>query len=221
MKNLFYLIILSVFVISCKPTTHIITSKKEAIKQNLYDTNLERRIAVLENKAKEQNVQFQKVQILEAPSIGDNKYAEIELKGSSEDIIIASNNPETFSNGLIAVAEQNLGSPYVTGGTSKRGFDCSGFVLTAYKFFNISLPRTANDMSRAGRVLDKNEYRKGDLIFFKTNGKTVINHVGMVVDATEDNITFIHASTSKGVIISNTKETYYGKAFAQVNRIVE
>ena len=63
------------------------------------------------------------------------------------------------------------------------------------------------------------EVRKGDLIFFKTNGRKIINHVGMVVEVLEDEIKFIHSATSKGVIISSTKEPYYKKTFVQVNRI--
>ena len=74
-------------------------------------------------------------------------------------------------------------------------------------------------MSTLGTVLNPNEIRKGDLIFFKTNGRKIINHVGMVVEVLEDEIKFIHSATSKGVIISSTKEPYYKKTFAQVNRI--
>jgi hypothetical protein len=67
----------------------------------------------------------------------------------------------------------------------------------------------------------EDDIRKGDLIFFRTNGKSVINHVGMVTEVTDDEIKFIHSSTQKGVIISSTKEPYYGKNFAQANRILE
>ena len=76
-------------------------------------------------------------------------------------------------------------------------------------------------MAKIGRKLDQNDIQKGDLIFFKTNGKHVINHVGMVTEVTDDEIKFIHSSTQKGVIISSTKETYYGKTFEQANRILE
>jgi len=85
--------------------------------------------------------------------------------------------------------------------------------------FDLILPRSSNQMSKLGSVLNPDEIRKGDLIFFKTNGRKIINHVGMVVEVLEDEIKFIHSATSKGVIISSTKEPYYKRTFAQVNRI--
>ena len=75
-------------------------------------------------------------------------------------------------------------------------------------------------MAKIGRKLDEDDIRKGDLIFFKTNGRSVINHVGMVTEVSSDEIKFIHSSTQRGVIISSTKEAYYGKNFAQANRII-
>lgn len=122
---------------------------------------------------------------------------------------------------LIDSASENLGVKYQSGGTTKQGFDCSGLMFATFKNFNITLPRTSNEMATVGTKLNGNEIRKGDLIFFKTNGKGVINHVGMVVEVLDGEIKFIHSSTSSGVIISSTKETYYGKNFAQANRILQ
>ena len=122
---------------------------------------------------------------------------------------------------LIDDANKNIGSPYKAGGTDKNGFDCSGLVFVTFKKAAITLPRKSIDMSKIGRVIDKNEIQKGDLIFFKTNGKREINHVGLVVDVAGDEIKFIHSSSQLGVIVSSTKEPYYGKAFAQANRIIE
>jgi cell wall-associated NlpC family hydrolase len=70
-----------------------------------------------------------------------------------------------------------------------------------------------------GTVLKPNEIRKGDLIFFKTNGRKIINHVGMVVEVLENEIKFIHSSSSNGVKISSTKDSYYKRTFAQANRV--
>ena len=64
------------------------------------------------------------------------------------------------------------------------------------------------------------EAKIGDLIFFKTNGRSQINHVGLVVDVCEGEIKFIHSSVSNGVIISSTKEKYYQKNFSQINRVL-
>jgi cell wall-associated NlpC family hydrolase len=122
---------------------------------------------------------------------------------------------------LIEDASEYIGSPYKAAGIDKNGFDCSGLVFVIFKKANITLPRKSIDMSKVGRIIDKNEIRKGDLIFFKTNGKSEINHVGLVVEVTDDEIKFIHSSIKLGVVISSTKESYYGKAFAQANRIIE
>ena len=75
-------------------------------------------------------------------------------------------------------------------------------------------------MAKIGEKLKMNEVKKGDLVFFKTNGKDTINHVGLVVEANDDEIKFIHSSTQKGVIISSTKEPYYKRTFAQANRVL-
>jgi cell wall-associated NlpC family hydrolase len=61
---------------------------------------------------------------------------------------------------------------------------------------------------------------KRDLIFFKTNGRRQINHVGMVVEAIDGDIKFIHASVSGGVMISSVREKYYRKKVTQINRAI-
>ncbi len=122
---------------------------------------------------------------------------------------------------IIDDATDKIGSPYRYGGTTKSGFDCSGLVFTTFQKNDISLPRTSYEMSKKGSVVKKNDCRKGDLIFFKTNGKSRINHVGIITEVDDDEIKFVHSSTQRGVIISSTKEDYYKKSFAQINRIVE
>jgi cell wall-associated NlpC family hydrolase len=94
-------------------------------------------------------------------------------------------------------------------------------MYSTFKKFDITLPRSSVDMAKIGRILDEHDIRKGDLMFFTTNGKRVINHVGMVTEVNDEEIKFIHSSTQKGVIISSTKEPYYGNNFAQANRILE
>lgn len=122
---------------------------------------------------------------------------------------------------IIDDATDKIGSPYRYGGTTKSGFDCSGLVFTTFQKNDISLPRTSYEMSKKGTIVKKNDCRKGDLIFFKTNGKSKINHVGIITEVDDDEIKFVHSSTQRGVIISSTKEDYYRKSFAQINRIVE
>jgi peptidoglycan DL-endopeptidase LytE len=122
---------------------------------------------------------------------------------------------------LVINASDNIGSRYRTGGMSKSGFDCSGLMVVAFKSLDIKLPRTSRDQSNFGTKIEAANAQKGDLIFFCTNGRRGINHVGMIVDVIGDEIKFIHASVHRGVIISSTKESYYAKDFRQINRVIE
>jgi murein DD-endopeptidase / murein LD-carboxypeptidase len=121
---------------------------------------------------------------------------------------------------MINNAMDFLGVNYRGGGTSKAGMDCSGMVTAVFNIFGMNMPRSSNDMSKVGQKIQKEEVRKGDLVFFRTSGKHIINHVGLVIETTPEEIKFIHSSTTKGVIISSTKEPYYQRTFVQANRIL-
>ena len=124
-------------------------------------------------------------------------------------------------NHLIENATDNIGVKYKAGGTTKSGFDCSGLVFTSFESENIKLPRSSYEQSKVGKIINIDDAQKGDLIFFKTNKSKQINHVGLITEVKSDEIKFIHSSTSKGVIISSTKEPYYKNSFAQINRVVD
>ncbi len=121
---------------------------------------------------------------------------------------------------LIKTATSRLGVKYKTGGTTKSGYDCSGFIYSTFQEQDIELPRSSTDMAKVGKKISIKRAQKGDLIFFKTNGKSVINHVGIIVEVSKDEIKFIHSATQSGVIISSTKEAYYKRTFAQINRMI-
>ncbi len=122
---------------------------------------------------------------------------------------------------LIETATDNIGVRYKAGGTTRSGFDCSGLVFTTFESENIKLPRNSFEQSKIGKVIPLKEAQKGDLIFFKTNKSKQINHVGLITEINSNEIKFVHSSTSKGVIISSTKEPYYQNSFAQINRVIE
>lgn len=125
-----------------------------------------------------------------------------------------------FADQLISTASENIGVRYRSGGTSKDGFDCSGLMCTTFGAYDIQLPRSSFEQAQYGVKIDTEDAKKGDLVFFKTNGRSRINHVGMVVEVGEDGeIKFIHASVGNGVIISSNKESYYSKRLTQVNRV--
>lgn len=125
-----------------------------------------------------------------------------------------------FVDQLILTASENIGTSYRSGGTTKAGFDCSGLLYATFGTFDIKLPRSSIEMASYGSKIDTENAQKGDLIFFKTNGRRQINHVGMVVEVLDGEIKFIHSSNHGGVIISSTKESYYQRNLAQVNRVL-
>jgi len=143
-----------------------------------------------------------------------------EVKKDTTTVFRVSNHSDLV-NQLIVNATENIGTRYRSGGTSKAGFDCSGLMICTFSNFDIRLPRSSIEQSRVGTKVGTEEAQKGDLIFFKTNGRRQINHVGMVVEVVDGEIKFVHSSTHGGVMISSTKEPYYQRAFTQVNRVLE
>lgn len=142
------------------------------------------------------------------------------LAGDRIDYNVKSFHGTDFVDQLISTASENIGVRYRTGGTTKEGFDCSGLMCSTFGAFDIDLPRTSFEQSQYGMKIDAENAQKGDLIFFKTNGRSQINHVGMVVEVCDGDIKFIHASVGGGVIISSIKEKYYSKRVTQINRVL-
>jgi len=110
--------------------------------------------------------------------------------------------------------EKWAGTPYKYGGNTKQGIDCSAFVQSViFSAQQKSLPRTTEKQSQSGIKIDYNDAKSGDLVFFKTNLKD--KHVGIFIG----NNQFMHASTSKGVIISRLDNPYWASVFWQVRRV--
>ncbi|BDG30580.1 C40 family peptidase [Parageobacillus thermoglucosidasius] len=116
---------------------------------------------------------------------------------------------------IVPAAKQYIGVPYRWGGTTAKGFDCSGFIRHVYQSIGIDTPRTAADMYRMGKRVDKSALRVGDLVFFNTSGKGV-SHAGIYIG----NNRFIHSSSSKGVTISSLNDSYWKKTYIGAKRVL-
>lgn len=206
LKKLISFLFLLAFLGSCKPTSTIITSKKEAQERGIYSAPQSKNEVVKNPEKKSASKKVSKKSRLN--------------ENNDDDYVAPDEDTSYLVKQLINTASDNLGANYKAGGTTPEGYDCSGLMYATFKKFDIILPRSSVDMAKIGRVLNPNEIQKGDLIFFKTNGRNIINHVGMVIEVTADEIKFIHSSTQKGVIVSSTKEPYYEKSFTQANRIL-
>jgi len=122
---------------------------------------------------------------------------------------------------IVNDAQSYIGTRYRTGGTTRKGMDCSGLIYTAFNNNGVKMYRTSNDMSKQGKPIKTNDVKKGDLLFFKTSKSSRnINHVGLVTKVNSNGIYFIHSTTSKGVMESNLKTNYWNKAFKYAKRVL-
>ncbi len=107
------------------------------------------------------------------------------------------------------------GTPYLFGGNSKKGVDCSGFVCAIYQsVYQKKLPRTSLQQYQLCKPISIKQAKEGDLLFFKPGTKQV-SHVGIYLG----NNQFAHASSSKGVMISDLTQTYYQQCFVGAGRV--
>ncbi len=127
---------------------------------------------------------------------------------------------------IVQFAQQLIGVPYLWGGSSKSGFDCSGFVHYVFKHFGIPVSRTSRGFKDKGEEIDLEKSNPGDVILFTGTNAAVrqIGHVGIILKNANGMIDFIHSSSSKkhyGVTITRYNSSGYVKRFLRVINILK
>lgn len=117
---------------------------------------------------------------------------------------------------LLQKIDEWWGTPYSLGGSSKTGVDCSYFTLDVMKdIYQVNLKRTAAEQFEQSQKIEWNQLKEGDLIFFKTEGRIRISHVGIYLA----NNKFVHASTSQGVTIGDLADPYWQRRLYSLGRV--
>ncbi|MFN2449220.1 MAG: C40 family peptidase [Candidatus Baltobacteraceae bacterium] len=120
----------------------------------------------------------------------------------------------TIAKNLTHAALRFLGTPYVFGGTSRSGFDCSGFTQHVFAMLGVNIPRTADAQYYAGGRI-RGTMKAGDLVFFQTY-EPGPSHVGIYLG----NGRFVHASSSRGVMVSHLSDSYWSVRYLGAKRVI-
>jgi cell wall-associated NlpC family hydrolase len=123
--------------------------------------------------------------------------------------IVKSNNSLKFEREqILSNAEKYIGTPYVFGGDSLDGFDCSGFTGYVYNNINMNVGRTSRDQFQSCKKINREDVQPGDLIFFNS-GKEEVTNVGIIVSTQGEPLKMIPSSSSKGVVVSEVETSEY------------
>ena len=161
--------------------------------------------------------------VVKVVSDAGNGWYQVEQGYISKDYVIQVDESEATASAkgqeVANYALTFVGYPYVYGGSSPKGFDCSGFAKYVYAQFGITINRTASNQLDNGTAVSMDELQPGDLVFFKKSGtgSKRASHVGIYIGGGQ----FVHASTARtGVIVSNMSDAYYTTGFVGGRRLV-
>lgn len=215
-KRVLFLVVgvLATFSLQSCVSNYVVSAPNTYI--NEYKTNA--KLSALDQK----KLETAKVQLLN--SFSDQKAAAatqiLEAAAKNEEIARTVKFTKKIDD-ILTEAESYLGTPYRYGGTTRRGIDCSAFVLSVFgAVTDVNLPRVAASQAQEGDRIEKENLQKGDLVFF-SHGRGRISHVGIVESVNEEGeVRFIHAATSRGVMISSLNDSYWGPKYRFAKRIV-
>lgn len=123
--------------------------------------------------------------------------------------------PKVKGKEIVSRAAKYKGVPYVFGGTTTKGFDCSGYVQYVFKDCKAKLPRLADEQALQGIFVTQKQLRPGDLVFFTTYAAGA-SHVGIYAGDGQ----FWSASSSKGVMLSSLKDDYWKQRYYGARRVL-
>jgi hypothetical protein len=162
-------------------------------------------------KRRGQKVEFERLQKVTSSLFDEIPDIDFQGEIAEKDIVDSDGSEKDMyskeRDAIVVYAKKQLGVPYVWAGNDPSGFDCSGFTGYVMKEFGKDIPRRAVDQFETSRKLKEKNVQKGDLVFFD-NGSG-ISHVGMIVSDKGKPLVMIHASSSKGIIVTEIEQSDY------------
>lgn len=135
--------------------------------------------------------------------------------GPSDTAVVPAYNGDVAS-AVCSYALKLVGVPYVYGGYSTSGLDCSGFTKFVYSKYDISVPRSSSSYWSAGVKVSRDNLKPGDVVLFDRWGSMTLGHVGIYLG----NDKFVHASTSRGAVVTDTLSNYRGN-YLGARRVIQ
>ena len=124
-------------------------------------------------------------------------------------------------NDIVNYARKHVGAKYRYGGTSPTGFDCSGFTSFVLQTFEVPVSGPSYSQERLGKKINKEKAQPGDLVFFRKSKAGKVFHVAMVFDNDKGDITLVHSTSGRGVVLDKmSKSTYWSSKVMTVRDVI-
>ena len=141
---------------------------------------------------------------------------------NEEAVFTSEQTDQTFRDSIVGYGMNLLGTPYVTAGNGKEGFDCSGYIYYVFQHFDIEVPRSTAGYENFGNEIPVENVQKGDLLLFLSPTRDAIGHIGIVSNANGNESDFIHATSGSEmkVVVTNLSNEGYTRRFVKAIRVL-